>query len=75
MLDYTEEALDEIALAIEREVAIAFHFPIRFRRDDHLDRARRQALDETIGVISLVGEKGKATGSINPSSASACVIS
>jgi hypothetical protein len=28
MLDYTKESLDEITLAIEREVAIAFHFPI-----------------------------------------------
>src|SRR5439155_21562325 len=28
MLDYTEESLNEIALAIEREVPIAFHFPI-----------------------------------------------
>jgi hypothetical protein len=54
MLDYTEESLDEIALAIEREIAIAFHFPICFRRDDDLDRARSQAVNEVIRVIALV---------------------
>ena len=57
MLDYTEETLDEIALAIEREVAIAFHFPIRFRRDDDLDRSRDQAVSEVICVITLVCEQ------------------
>jgi hypothetical protein len=57
MLDYTEETLDEIALAIEREIAIAFHFPICLRRDDDLDRTRSQAVNEVIGVIALVCEQ------------------
>ena len=58
MLDYAEESLDEIALAIEREIAIAFHFPICFRRDDDRDRAGSQAVNEVIGVITLVCQQG-----------------
>ena len=28
MLDHIEEALDDVAFAVEREVAVAFDFPI-----------------------------------------------
>ena len=57
MLDYTEETLDEIALAIEREVAIAFHFPILFRRDHTLIARAIRLLSEVICVITLVCEQ------------------
>ena len=58
VFDDIEEAFDEIAFAVECEVAVAFDAAIRFGRDHHLDGARRQAADETVGVISLVGEQG-----------------
>jgi len=58
VFDDIEETLYEVAFAIECEVAIAFDAAIRFGRDHHLDRTRRQAVDEVIGVISLVGQQG-----------------
>ena len=58
MLDRIEEAFDEVAFTVEREVTVAFGHSVRFGRDDRFDGAYRQALDEVIGVISLVGEKG-----------------
>ena len=58
VLDYIEEPLDEVALGIEREVAVAFDRAIRFWRDDGLDRAHLQAFDETVGVIAFVREEG-----------------
>ncbi len=58
MLDYIEEPLDEVALGIEREVAIAFDLAICFGRNDRLDGARFQVLDKAVGVITLVGEEG-----------------
>lgn len=45
MLDCIEKLLDDVTFAVAREVAVAFDFSICFGRDDHLDRARRQALD------------------------------
>ena len=57
MLDDIEEALDEIALAIEREVAFAFDRAIGFRRDDRHDGAHAEALDEAVAVVALVGEE------------------
>lgn len=58
LFDVIEEALDQVALGIEREVAVAFDRTIRFRRDDGLDRAHFQAFDEAVGVIAFVREEG-----------------
>lgn len=57
MLDDAEETLDEIAFAIEREIAIAFDLAIGFRRYHSLDCARGQAVDEAVGVISFIPEE------------------
>ena len=54
LLDYAEEALDEVAFAIEREIAIAFDLTIGFWRYHGFDRARDQAVDETVSIVSLV---------------------
>ena len=58
MFDCAEEPLDEIAFTVEREVAITLDFPVRFGRDDHADSPRRQAVNEVIGVITLVAKQG-----------------
>jgi hypothetical protein len=58
LFDKIEEALDQITLAIKREVAIAFDRSIGFWRDNRLDGAYFEALDEGIGVITLVGKEG-----------------
>ena len=57
MLDYAEEPLDEIALAVESEVAVTLDFPVGFGRDDHADLPRRQAFDEVIDVVALVAKQ------------------
>ena len=56
-LDGIEEPLDEIALAVERKVAIPFDLAVRFGRDHRFDGARFQALDEDIAVVALVAEE------------------
>ena len=57
VLDGIEGALDEIALAIERKIAIPFDLAVRFRRDHRFDGAHFQALDEAVAVIALVAEE------------------
>jgi hypothetical protein len=57
MLDYAEEPLDEIALAVKSEVAVTSDFPVGSGRDDHADLPRRQAFDEVIGVVALVAKQ------------------
>ncbi len=37
MLEFIEEALDEVAFAVEREIAKPWGFAVRFRRDDRSD--------------------------------------
>ena len=57
MFDCIEETLDEVALAVEREVAVPFDLAVRFWRDHRLDGAHLKALDEAVGVIGLVGKE------------------
>jgi hypothetical protein len=45
-LNLVEEALDEIALAIEREIAVPLGLAIGFWRDDRRDFPLREAIDE-----------------------------
>ena len=57
LLDEIEETLDQIALAVESEIAIALDSPICFRRDDRFDGAQFQTGNEAVGVIAFVSQK------------------
>ena len=58
LFDKLKEALDQVALGVEGEVAIARDLTVRFWRNDRLDGAHVEALDEGVGVIALVAEEG-----------------
>lgn len=57
MLNLGEEALDEIALAVEGEIGRAGLLTICFWRDDRCDAARFERFDERVGVAAFVSEK------------------
>ena len=57
VLDGIEESLDEIALAVERNLAVSFDLAVRFRRDHRFDGAPFQAVDEAVAVVALVAEE------------------
>jgi len=56
LFDKLEETLDQIALAIERVIALAFGFAIRLGRNDRPYLAHFEAGDESVGVIAFVRE-------------------
>ena len=58
MLDGIEESFDQVALAIEHEIATALDKSVDLGRDDRRDPALLKGLDQPIGVIRLVGEEG-----------------
>src|SRR5215211_2631193 len=59
VLDDVEETFHEVALAIvEREVALARRLAICPRRNDGLDAADFEMLDEALAIIAFVGEEG-----------------
>ena len=62
MLEFVEEALDEVALAVEREVAVALGRAVGLGRDHRGDAARGEIFDQRVGVESLVGEEGLRIG-------------
>jgi hypothetical protein len=53
-----EETFHEVALAIEREVALARRLAICPRRNDGLDAADFEMVDEAVAIIAFVGEEG-----------------
>jgi len=57
MLELVEETLDEIAFAVEGEVARARGFSVGFGWDDWDDRSIVEGGDEGIGVERLVGDQ------------------
>ena len=57
MLELVEETLNEIAVAVEGEVAGARGFSIGFGWDDWDDRSIVEGGDESVGVERLVGDQ------------------
>lgn len=58
VFDRIEEAFDEVAFGIEREVAGTLNLAVSLWRDDGRDAARLEAGDEAVGVITFVGDHG-----------------
>jgi hypothetical protein len=58
LLDKLEEAFDEVAFGVEREVAIPFDLAVRFWRDDRLDGSDFKARNKAASVVAFVGEEG-----------------
>ena len=57
LFELVEETLDEIAFAVEREVARTRGFSVGFGGDDGRDRSIVEGGDEAIGVERLVGDQ------------------
>ena len=57
MLERVEETLDEIALAVEGEIARARGFSVGFGGDDGGDRSIVEGGDEGVGVEGLVSDQ------------------
>lgn len=57
MLQFLEEALDEIALAVEGKVRLPRFLAVGFRRNNGGDVTRLERLDKGVGVVALVGNE------------------
>ena len=57
MFELVEETLNEIAFAVEGEIAPARGFSIGFGWDDWRDRSSVEGADEGVGVEGLIGDQ------------------
>ena len=57
MFELVEETLNEIAFAVEGEIARAGGFSVGFGWDDWGDRSSVERVDEGVGVEGLVGDQ------------------
>ena len=58
VLKFVEEALDEIAFAVEREIAIPRGLAIGLWGNHRSDPPSGEGFDQRIGVVSLVADQG-----------------
>src|SRR3984893_1435837 len=65
VLNLVEEALDEIALAVKREIAVPFGLAVGFWWDDRRNFPLREAIDEGISIVGLVCDQGFRIGVFN----------
>jgi hypothetical protein len=65
VLEFIEEALDKVTLAIEREIASARELSVGLRRDHRGDSAPVERVDQRIGIISLISEQGAWIGGLD----------
>ena len=57
LLEFAEEALDEIALAVQCEVGLARLAAIGLRRDDRCYATLLKRLDQRVAVVAFVGQE------------------
>lgn len=57
VLELIEEALDKVAFAVEREVAVPRGLAIGFWGDDRANLPPIESLDQRIGVVSFVPDQ------------------
>lgn len=57
VLEFVEEALDQVALAIEREITAARHLAVDLGRNHRRDVASLERFDEGVSVESLVAKQ------------------
>lgn len=58
VLEFIEEALDEVAFTIEREIADSRRLAIGFGRDHWDDVSLGESVEERIGIVCLVANQG-----------------
>ena len=65
MFEFIEETLNEIAFAVEGEVARAWGFSVGFGWDDWDNRSIVEGIDEGVGVVRLVGDQSTGVDGFN----------
>lgn len=58
LFEIVEEPFDQVSLAIEREIGRPLDSPVCLGRDDCGDAPLIESVEEGIGIVGLVGQKG-----------------
>ena len=58
VFECVEESLDQIAFAVEGEIAVSLNEAVDLGRDDRVDASRFQGQDQPVRIIGFVREKG-----------------
>ena len=62
VLELIEEAFDEVAFAVEREIAGPLDLTVGLGRDDRGNSPLRESVDERVGIVRFVSNQGIGLG-------------
>jgi hypothetical protein len=65
VLEFVEEALDEVAFAVEREIASARVPAVGLWWNHRVDLAQVERVDQRVRVVSLVSDQGSRIGAFD----------
>src|SRR5258708_37666901 len=65
MLEFIEEAFDEVSFAVKREIASPWHLTIGFWRNHRGDPSLSESVDQRIRVVSLISNQGFWIGAVD----------
>jgi hypothetical protein len=65
MLEFIEEALDEVSFAVKREIACPRQLAICFWRNHRGDPSLSESVDQRIRVVSLISKQGFWIGAVD----------
>ena len=74
LLEFSEEAFDQVALFVESEVAFPFFFAIALWRNDNCDSRVPQPSDQGVCIVSLVAEQRAASDAFEQLRRSANIV-
>jgi hypothetical protein len=74
MLEFIEEALDEVSFAVEREIAGSRHLTICFWRNHRGNTPLSESVDQRISVVRLVAKQGVRVGAFEQRSCTSQVM-
>jgi hypothetical protein len=74
LLEFSEEALDQVAFFLENEVALPFVFAIALWRDDDGDSRVAQPFDQGVCIIAFVAEQRAASDAFEQLPRSAKIV-
>ena len=74
MLEFSEEALDQVAFFVEDEVAFPFVFAIALWRNDDGDSRAAQPFDQGVCIVTFVAEQRAASDAFEQSPRNATIV-
>ena len=75
VLEFIEEAFDEVAFAVEREIARSRGFAVGLGRNDRSNSSLGEGVDERVGIVRLIADQSIWIGGVDQRLSASKIVS